>query len=365
MRERALHRQFFPLKGCPVHSRICIVIPAFNAGKTLEAVVRGALCYLPSVFVADDGSTDDTAAVAKAAGAQVVRIGKNRGKGNALKTLFRHAFEQGFEAVISMDADGQHDPDEIPKFLAAHEQHPACIIVGSRMSEQDKIPRARYNSMHIARFYMSLFSNQYLEDTQCGFRLYPMASIRDIRLVTEHYVTESEVLMKAGDSGVTIWFVPIRTIYGDHGSHFRPIMDITRITAYVISYGVTKWFIEGLVPDRPNTYLIQPHPRDIISRCRAFDLLYQAITAITAPPMSIFYLIEYSVLSLILRNNFASVRAVGCGYWVITVASNMLPFVPIFGLVETFARKFGLNLRLVDWAITNCYPHVWGKKSKE
>jgi hypothetical protein len=189
--------------------------------------------------------------------------------------------------------------------------------------------------------------------------MYPLGTVSKLRLVTEHYVTESEVLMKAGDSGVTIHFVPIRTIYGDHGSHFRPIMDITRITAYVISYGVTKWFIEGLLPNRPNTYLVQPHPRDIISKCRAIDLLYQTLTAITAPPMSVFYLLEYSVLSLIVRNNFASVRKVGCGYWVITVASNMLPFVPIFGLVEKFSRKAGLNLRLVDWAINRCYPHIW------
>lgn len=342
-----------------MRSRICIIIPAFNAEKTVGEVVCGALRHLPVVFVADDGSTDGTAAEATRAGAQVIPIGTNRGKGNALKTLFRHAGEQGFEAVLSMDADGQHDPAEIPRFLEEYERQPGCIIVGSRMSEQEKIPRARYNSMHIARFYMSFFSNQYLEDTQCGFRLYPLATVRNIRLMTEHYVTESEVLMKAGDSGVTVRFVPIRTIYGDHGSHFRPIMDITRITAYVISYGVTKWFIEGLLPNRPNTYLLQPHPRDIISRCAALDLLYQVLTAITAPPMSVIYLLEYSLLSLVLRNNFASVRVVGCGYWVITIASNMLPFVPIFGLIEKFGRKVGLNLRLVDWAINRCYPHVW------
>ena len=86
--------------------------------------------------------------------------------------------EEGYEAVISIDADGQHDPEEIPQFVAMHTRYPEAIISGSRMHEKEKIPRARYNSMLIARFYISLAANQFLDDTQCGFRLYPLSFIK-------------------------------------------------------------------------------------------------------------------------------------------------------------------------------------------
>ncbi|OOP57148.1 MAG: hypothetical protein AYP45_05020 [Candidatus Brocadia carolinensis] len=159
-------------------SNVCVVIPAYNASRTIGNIVTGALKYVSKIIVADDGSTDNTAVVASGAGAEIVIIDKNRGKGNALRVLFQKTIDEGYDAVISMDADEQHDPEEISKFLAAHITHPDEIISGSRMKEKEKIPRARYNSMCIARYYISLASNQFLEDTQCGFRLYPLSIIK-------------------------------------------------------------------------------------------------------------------------------------------------------------------------------------------
>jgi glycosyltransferase involved in cell wall biosynthesis len=340
-------------------SKICVVIPAYNASKTVGDVVRGALKYIPRVIVADDGSEDDSAGAAYASGAEVIRIDRNRGKGNALKLLFRKAREEGYDAVISLDADGQHDPDEIPKFLAAHNTHPGEIIVGSRMKEKDKIPRGRYNSMHIARFYISLFANQFIEDTQCGFRLYPLQDIERITLMTERYVTESELLMKAGDMGMNIRFVGIRTIYGENGSHFRPIKDIAMITAYVISYGYTKWMIEGVSSDNPETYKNRRHPRDLIGRYAIFDLFYQIFTVCTAPPASILFLLQYVFLQAVVKNNFASVRRLGCGFFRITLASQMLPVVIIVALTEKWGNRLGLKLNLVDGFIQRFFPHLW------
>lgn len=340
-------------------SDICVVIPAFNAAKTVGDVVRGALKYIPRVIVADDGSADRTADVASEAGAEVIAIGQNKGKGNALKVLFQRAMDEEYDAVISMDADGQHDPEEIPKFVTAYEQCTDCIIVGTRMHEKEKIPRARYNSMHIARFYVSLVANQFVEDTQCGYRLYPLKIVTELRLVTEKYVTETELLMKAGDMGKQIKFVKIRTIYGENGSHFRPITDVTLITAYVVSYVHIKWLIEGVTSNKPNTYTPIGYLRDMISRCKMIDNLFMTLTAFSALPASVFYLLEYIFLPPLIPNNFASVRKLGCGFAKITLATQMLPVTLIVAIAEKLLLKVGFKLNLVDGFILKFYPHLW------
>jgi glycosyltransferase involved in cell wall biosynthesis len=340
-------------------SDICVIIPAYNAEKTVGDVVRGALKYLPKVIVADDGSTDATANAANAAGAEVIRLSENKGKGNALKILFMRAIEEGYGSVLSMDADGQHDPDEIPKFLEDYRQHSDSIVVGTRMKEKGKIPRARYNSMHIARFYVSLVSNQFVEDTQCGYRLYPLSVIKRLRLITEKYVTETEILMKAGDSGTEIRFVPIRTIYGENGSHFRPITDVTLITAYVIAYVHIKWLIEGVSSNKPDTYTPKGHLMDLICIFKPLAAVFQAITALTALPASIFFLFEYVLLKPFMRNNFASVRMLGCGFAKITLATQMLPVTLIVAIIEQIINKFGCKVNLVDGFVLKYYPNLW------
>lgn len=345
-------------------SNICVIIPAYNACETIEEVVHGALKHVQKVIVADDGSADSTGALASAAGAEVIAIDGNKGKGNALKALFQQAMEEGFDTAISMDADGQHDPEEIPQFIAAHVGCPGCIIVGTRMHEKEKIPRARYNSMHIARFYVSLVANQFVEDTQCGYRLYPLSIIRELKLVTEKYVTETELLMKAGDMGRKIIFVKIRTIYGENGSHFRPIIDVTLITAYVVSYVHIKWLIEGVTSNNPNTYSAKGHLRDIISRNKTIDILFQTLTAFSALPASIFYLLEYIFLPPLIPNNFASVRKLGCGFARITLATQMLPVVLIIAIIQKAGNNAGFKLNLVDGFIEKFFPHLWNREEE-
>ena len=126
-------------------------MPAYNVQKTIGKVIQETLQYIPKVYVLDDGSRDETGRIASQAGGEVISLTENRGKGHALKVLFQRAMDAGYEAVISMDADGQHDPREIPRFIQAYQADPQAVIVGSRMHAIDKIPRARYNSMHIAR----------------------------------------------------------------------------------------------------------------------------------------------------------------------------------------------------------------------
>ncbi len=340
-------------------SEVCIIIPAYNAEKTIGAVVRGALQHIPKVIVADDGSADSTGQFASAAGAEVITIPVNKGKGHALRLLFRRAIEEGYSAVMSLDADGQHDPADIPRFLSEHALFPESIIVGTRMHERYRIPRARYNSMHIARFYISLVANQFVEDTQSGYRLYPLSIIRGLDLVTERYVTETELLMKAGDMGFRIRFVRIKTIYGENGSHFRPIADITMITAYVISYVHVKWLIEGITSGRPNTYSAKGHLRDLISGNKAADILFQTLTVFTALPASLFFLMEYIFLPVIIPNNFASVRSLGCGFGRITLATHMLPVVLVVAIIEKSSALAGLKWGFLDGFIQRFFPHLW------
>jgi glycosyltransferase involved in cell wall biosynthesis len=342
-------------------SKICVVIPAYNASETIRQVVRGALKYVPLVIVADDGSTDHTAKFAAEAGGEVILIEKNRGKGHALKMLFQKAIDEGYDAVISMDADLQHDPEKIPHFIQAHNIHPNDIIVGSRMHEKEKIPRARYNSMHVARFYISLAANQFIEDTQCGFRLYPLSLIKKLLLTTDRYVTETEILMKAGDRGVFIRSVRIETIYGNNNSHFRPIMDVAAITAYVISYLMIKWLIEGVCSDRPYSY--SPNNiRDLIGRHKIIDRLFQAIIVPTIFPGSVLFLIEYLFFSPIIKNNFASIRRLNSGFFKITLATYMLPVLVMIAIIEKSCNAIGVKLRFLDRIIEIFYPHLWKEK---
>jgi glycosyltransferase involved in cell wall biosynthesis len=335
---------------------LCVVIPAYNASKTIGDVVRGAVTHVDTVIVADDGSTDDTRSVASAAGAEVIRISPNKGKGNALKILFRAATARGFDAAISMDADGQHDPEDLEQFLTAHRHAPARILVGTRMRDARKIPRARYNSMHIARFYISLIANQFVEDTQCGYRLYPLSIIPRLNLVTERYVTESELLMKAGDMGHLITFVPIKTIYGDGGSHFRPITDVTLITAYVMFYAQVKWLIESVTSNHPNTYSSKADARDVIGRHRIANLLFQSLAVACVLPANVIFLVAYVMLPPLVPANFASVRRLGCGYATITRATFTLPLLLIAATIEKLA---GIEWTMVDRLIKTCYPNLW------
>ncbi len=333
------------------------MIPAYNASSTIGSVITGALKHVHEVFVVDDGSSDSTATIASEAGAEVIVINRNRGKGNALKVLFQKAMEAGYDAVVSMDADGQHDPEEISLFISAHALYPDDIIVGSRMHEKEKIPRARYNSMHVARFYISLAANQFIEDTQCGFRLYPLSLFKKISLTTERYVTETEILIKTGDSGSSIRFVPVKAIYADNKSHFRPIMDVAAITAYVISYLQIKWFIEGVTSNRPCTYS-RDNIRDKIARCKIADLLFQIVTVFTALPASVLFLLKYTFLSPIV-NNYLTIRKFEGGFFKITLATQMLPVLLIVSILEKILQSIGVGFKLVDNIIQWAYPHLW------
>lgn len=209
-----------------VRSRILALIPAWNEAARIGPIVEGARKHLP-VLVVDDGSTDDTAGVAQEAGAIVVRHPQNRRKGAALQTGFSWALEHGYDAVLTLDADGQHDPAEIPKFVAALEAGAGHLIIGERDFSQ--MPWPRWWSTPLGAFLLSWALGTRVTDNQSGYRLLTRSFIERLQFTTAGFEMEVEMIAQAVRLGVPITWVPIRTIYGiGKPSYFHPIKDTLR-----------------------------------------------------------------------------------------------------------------------------------------
>jgi len=222
------------------------------------------------------------------------------------------------------------------------------------------MPRARYNAMQMARFYISLAANQFIEDTQCGFRLYPLDLIKKLRLVTEGYITEAEILLKAGDMGIRIRTLTIRAIYNDCISHFKAVGDGTSIGVYLAYFLIIKWLKEGASSDRPNTY--SPGSlHDFMGKNRITYRVLQVFAVSFIVPSTLFFLIEYLFLSLFIKNNFASVRALDISFFRIAVSTHMAPVVMVLSIMDGILNKYGLKVKLVDRLINFFYPYLWTK----
>jgi len=205
-----------PSAGAP----IIALIPGYEEGPRIAAVVAGALRHLP-VVVVDDGSTDDTASQAEAAGATVIRQIPNQGKGAALRAGFRHALDQGADAVVTLDADGQHDPDEIPALLAAYERDRPELIIGRRDFSQ--MPATRRLSNTLGGWVFSAAVGRGIPDNQSGYRLIGRRLMRTLLESDEPgFEFEVEMIARCIALGLPIGWVPIRTIYAGEPSHVRP-----------------------------------------------------------------------------------------------------------------------------------------------
>jgi glycosyltransferase involved in cell wall biosynthesis len=213
--------------------KICAVIPALNNETTISKVVEKTRREIDHVVVVNDGSTDETERLANNAGAHVIRVSKNRGKGNALRIGFRYALANDFDAVITLDADLQHDPSEIPKFIKHHATNKSKIVIGDRLLSRRKIPRIRYGPNIIGKYTFSWLIDQPVKDSQCGFRLYDREVMENIHILNDGFEAEADILLRAGKRGYKIGFVPIKAIYfsnHQHRSHYRPIKDTFRIS---------------------------------------------------------------------------------------------------------------------------------------
>lgn len=212
----------------PAAAAIAVVIPCHNEGRHITAVVRAVRAILPSVIVVDDGSTDDTAPVAQAAGAQVLRLASNRGKGAALKVGLADVLVQDFQFAITMDGDGQHDPADLPKFTEAAAADDAELVIGNRMLDVRAMPWLRRQVNRWMSRRLSRRVGRELPDTQCGYRLVRLAAWRELELKTTGFEVESEMLLAFLEAERRVRFVPVRTVYRSGGSKIHPVRDTVR-----------------------------------------------------------------------------------------------------------------------------------------
>ena len=214
--------------GAIDRSTVAAIIPAYLEEKHIADVARRTLAQLDNVLVVDDGSSDATAEAARAAGAQVIVHEQNRGKGETIKTGFRHWLERGFAYAVVLDGDGQHLPEEISRFLAAAATSGAKLLIGTRMNDVASMPLVRRLVNRYMSGKISRVCRQKIPDTQCGFRMIHRDIMPDLLGGTERFDYETEMLIIASRAGCRITSVPITTVYSDEVSSIHPVRDTLR-----------------------------------------------------------------------------------------------------------------------------------------
>lgn len=217
-----------------MNGRFAVAIPAFDAAESVAQVVRRALAMGAVVVVIDDGSRDETGDAARACGVPVLTHPVNFGKGRALRTAFDHLFADGYDAVVTIDADGQHPPEELPKLLASWNEG-ADLVLGTRAHLFAAMGRVRRASNGTSSWLISHVAGATLPDCQTGFRLYTRRLIETIGFPEPRFEAESAVLVRAVRQGFRVVGVPVRLDKADGRatSHYRPVVDSLRIAGAV------------------------------------------------------------------------------------------------------------------------------------
>lgn len=226
-----------------------VVIPAYNEAETVRDVAMRARQQCANVVVVDDGSTDSTFRAVAGLDVTVLRNEENCGKAGSISRGFEHALAHGAIGVITLDADGQHAPEEIPSFVQQSLDDPNAFLVGARRRDQRKVSFWRYFANRLADFWIGWAAGHRIEDSQSGFRLYPTALLRTVDLRHDRsysFVFESEILIEAAWKGFACRIVPVTVSprLGPRPSHFRPLVDIMRITGMVAG----RLFSHGMYP---------------------------------------------------------------------------------------------------------------------
>ncbi len=236
----------------PELHRVAVLIPALNEALRIRGVVEAALALCPNVIVVDDGSDDDTVACIADLPVTLLRHARRLGKGAALRSSFAEALRQGFEGVLSMDGDGQHDAADIPRLLAAAGRHPGDIIIGARLRKRACQPGYRRLANEFGDWGIAWGCGYRIADSQSGQRYYPAAVCALDAVPGEDFVFEAQILISAARRlGSGVVSVPVESRYGPgpHGaascpgfrrSHFRPLRDLYRITSHVVAQVWTR-----------------------------------------------------------------------------------------------------------------------------
>ncbi len=226
---------------------LAVIIPAFNEARTIKRIVEQSLQHSPHVIVVDDGSTDETVAMLEGLPVTLIRNNENKGKGFSLLVGFAEALEKSVEAVITLDADGQHNPEDIGRLAKAGAQYPDHFIIGARLRNQQFSPRYRLRANKVADFFISLAAKAWVQDTQSGFRLYPANFLKQLDLAAhqnKRFVLESRIVIEAAHRGYPIAMLPIDAYYpeGARGSHYKWLVDTLHIALMISQQFLKRGF---------------------------------------------------------------------------------------------------------------------------
>jgi glycosyltransferase involved in cell wall biosynthesis len=213
--------------------RVCVLVPTFSNSGNLRQVLRNIVSYTPQVIVVNDGSTDNTETIVKEfPSIDVVSYSKNWGKGFALRQGFAQAVTLGYNYAIAIDSDGQHYVGDLPKFLTKLQAHPNAIIIGSRNMDQTSVPGKSSFSNKFSNFWFWVETGFKCNDTQSGYRLYPVKALQQIHFFSKKYEFEMEVIVRGAWHGLEVVEVPVKVFdatKGSHASNFRSFRDSNRI----------------------------------------------------------------------------------------------------------------------------------------
>ena len=218
---------------------VCVLVPAYNEARHLHEVGSGILNLGYPLLVVDDGSTDGTQDEAKKLSVPVLRFTENRGKGAALRKGFEWVLERPYQALIVVDADGQHDPAELEIFIEAL-NNGADVVLGNRMCAPSGMPFIRRATNRTMSRVLSWIAGQDIPDSQCGYKAMKREVVEKIWLRTDRFQIESEMLLEAARRGFTIRSVPIRCLYGEETSRIRPLRDTARFFAFLFQYLLSR-----------------------------------------------------------------------------------------------------------------------------
>ena len=217
-----------------VNNSVCAVVPFYNEKDTLENVLDETLQYVDFIFAVNDGSSDDSYQdVRRNSSIKTIDLDRNYGKGKALSVGFEEAISSGFQFVITLDADLQHDPKYIPILIDALSSFD--IVIGNRLNNLEGMPFQRRLSNKITSFFLTAKTGQNILDSQCGFRAFRVEVLRKVKTKSFGYEAESEMLVKAAKKRFTIGFIDIPTIYGDENSKMKPIKAILGFLKIIFS----------------------------------------------------------------------------------------------------------------------------------
>lgn len=214
-------------------NKVLVVIPTYNNERTIAKVITDVRLYADNILVVNDGSTDDTREVINSTNVESITYEKNRGKGYAIRQSFKYAVRKGFDYVLTIDSDGQHYASDMVSFANSIVSNPDSLIIGARNLQADNMPSKNTFANKFSNFWYHIETWKELDDTQSGFRLYPLRKIGRTKFISNRYEFEVEVIVRSAWKGINVMNIPIHIYYPpqeERVSHFKPLKDFTRIS---------------------------------------------------------------------------------------------------------------------------------------